>query len=88
MNSEIKSRADGQISVFIPGREPLIGVDFPTAIKELDKAYTEELGQLVATAERCISAMDSAITQLEAIRRVMDGVVAGARAKHLAEGSP
>lgn len=88
MNSEIKSRPGGQISVFISGREPMLDVDFPTALRALDQAYTEEVAELINSAERCMLAMDAALTQLESIRRAMEGIIAGARARHLEGEKP
>ena len=88
MTSEIKSKAGGQISIYIAGREPLLDVDFPTAIMALDKAYTEDMAALISATERCMLAMDAALTQLESIRRAMEGVIAAARARHIEGAEP
>ena len=88
MTSEIQRKPGGQISVLIADREPLHNVDFPTAIKALDQAYTEEMAELINSSERCLLALDAAIAQLDGIRRTMESINARARARHLEGTAP
>lgn len=85
MQSEIQQGKNGKVNLFVSGQAPIMGIDFPEAIRRIDQAYTEDFAELAGQIENHILAMRASAAQLLRVIDTLEKVLHTIRTRHLGQ---
>ncbi len=85
MQSEIQNGRNGKVNLYISGKEPVMGIDYPEAIRILDQAYTEEYAEIVKQIDCYISALRSNVGQILRVIDTLETVSNTIKTRHLGQ---